>query len=634
MRKGFSKKAKVADSANTEKKDFAKFVPTDEQAEGRDLISLHDMVKIGACAGSGKSSSLYYYGYCNPVPSLGLVFNKSMAMEAKSKSPDNIQWLTTHSLAYKEFGSRYVHKLSRPNTGRYKNVAITGTEIAAYFKLPDFPAGSKVVTKNFVGLIVRDTVNRFETSAEDVMDKRHIPYMHIKDLEDRFGKNIQMDRFKSLVLRRAKELWEERIDTYSDVVMTHNTYLKLYAMSNPDLSKYKVIYVDESQDINPVTMKLITDQKGKCKIIWVGDKFQSIYGFNNAINAMAKINCPEATLTQSFRFGEKIAQVATTILRSEMVIKGNPMIDSVVGEYEDEVVDISKPYTILFRTNMELIYTSVELILEGKSVNMNIDLRDFINMISSASELQQGNIRKVKHESIVPYGTWEELKEEAKNDRELKRCVKIIEEGQLDRILDTLRNHRNEENAHITLTTAHKAKGLEWNQVVLAEDFPSNYNHKGKWVGLDEQERNLLYVASTRAMLNLQVNPTVKELLDYDHVGDLSKKNTSRKEVVLETIYEDSPAGEEAKHRAYCEENDLPNEGWHEEVNGRRMYVIKDADGDDCRFDSYIEYLAARHNVIRGIAAPEELGTFQDVKTSMEDLNKMYFNDEFRKKFE
>jgi hypothetical protein len=48
---------------------------------------------------------------------------------------------------------------------------------------------------------------------------------------------------------------------------------------------------------------------------------------------------------------------------------------------------------------------------------------------------------------------------------------------------------------------------------VLAEDFPSVYDAKGKFVGLDDQERNLLYVAATRAKKKLYYNNSVLEML-------------------------------------------------------------------------------------------------------------------------
>jgi len=68
------------------------------------------------------------------------------------------------------------------------------------------------------------------------------------------------------------------------------------------------------------------------------------------------------------------------------------------------------------------------------------------------------------------------------------------------------------------LATAHKAKGLEWPEVRLAEDFPS----LPELDGLDpdgmprlaaeerDQELHLLYVAATRARRRLEPNQAVE----------------------------------------------------------------------------------------------------------------------------
>lgn len=101
-----------------------------------------------------------------------------------------------------------------------------------------------------------------------------------------------------------------------------------------------------------------------------------------------------------------------------------------------------------------------------------------------------------------------------KTDRELGRLASIVEDGEADKMISILHNHRNDKNALITLTTVHKSKGLEYGQVCLANDFPSNYNRKGEFVGLSEEERNLLYVAATRAIDALNVNSTCQEFYD------------------------------------------------------------------------------------------------------------------------
>ncbi len=131
--------------------------------------------------------------------------------------------------------------------------------------------------------------------------------------------------------------------------------------------------------------------------------------------------------------------------------------------------------------------------------------------------------KKVKHPEIIPYESWDDIKEDMKDNRELGRLVKLVESGDCYDVIDTLQNHKNTKSAKITLTTAHKSKGLEYDQVVLANDFPSNYNKEGEYVGLSEEERNLLYVASTRAIKKLEYNKTVEECLEIYNTKQDSK---------------------------------------------------------------------------------------------------------------
>lgn len=539
MKNKFSKRASTQTEIYSEQTVVEKkpFNPTSEQVAGNVLVKQEKMIKFNAVAGSGKSSSLYYFGRENNVPSLGLVFNKSMATEANSKSPSNIEWMTTHSLAYRKIGRTMQHKLSRPK-GRYVNVAMTGSEIAMYFKLPDFfmGDGEDYISQAYVGLIIKDTVNMFEIGVAEELSQDHVPYLHIKALKDRYKNLFPAKKFVKMVVRKAGSLWEERKDIYSDVMATHNTYLKLYQLTKPNLSQYQVIYLDESQDLNPVTMDIVLMQKDKCKIVLVGDKYQSIYQFNGAINALENVNCKQASLTKSFRFGQDIADIAKLVLGGKLNIIGNEDIKSVVGGHLG-VIDTTQPYTILFRTNMELIFQSVKLISAGESVNVNTDLKDFVALVKSADALYQGEMKKIKHENILPFTKWEDLIEEGKSDRELGRVSSIVENNQADEIIETLHKHENKHDALITLTSAHKSKGLEWKQVILGDDFPSNYNRKGEFTGLSEQEENLLYVAVTRAEIALQYNSTVQELIDLkgDTVTKEEKLDTSR---LLESLNE------------------------------------------------------------------------------------------------
>ncbi|SFB62521.1 UvrD-like helicase C-terminal domain-containing protein [Azotobacter beijerinckii] len=99
----------------------------------------------------------------------------------------------------------------------------------------------------------------------------------------------------------------------------------------------------------------------------------------------------------------------------------------------------------------------------------------------------------------------------------MTRSIKIVEQygKNLPELFAKLRRNAvtDELEASITLSTAHRAKGLEWDAVQLAEDFSFEPfdpdNDPEAWV----DEMNLLYVACTRAMQVLAVNSTVLEIM-------------------------------------------------------------------------------------------------------------------------
>ena len=63
-------------------------------------MQANESLKIQACAGSGKTSTLVEITKANPnAKFLYLAFNKSIVEEAKSKFPDNVSIKTTHALA-------------------------------------------------------------------------------------------------------------------------------------------------------------------------------------------------------------------------------------------------------------------------------------------------------------------------------------------------------------------------------------------------------------------------------------------------------------------------------------------------------------------------------------------------------
>jgi superfamily I DNA/RNA helicase len=496
---------------------------TEEQIKIIQASKTHPKLKINAAAGSGKTSTLVMVSEENPVKSLYLAFNKNMAEEAAQRFPAHVEVRTTHSLAYKTCGVVIAHKLRRP-AGGYKNVCGTGSEIARHFKLAPFVVtNDKSISAIAMGNAVKRTLANFEYSADREVMKKHVSYVEC----EKVSKVGTFDRIKyaDRILRYAQQLWEMRINPNNDVLATHDTYLKLYQLSDPDLSFYKIIYLDESQDSNECVLDVLLKQEGR--VVLVGDARQAIYGWRGAVNAMERVKWPELKLTKSFRFGQEVADIANKVLLNDagvvdMDIRGFEKMDTkVLMENPNE------EYTWIFRTNAEMLATAVELILENRDINIQADISDYISLVESVLALRDDKKKNVKHIDVIPFDTWNELAQDVEHSSsgELKRVYKQVLEGKAYQVVNVLKQYVPTPNAKIRLISGHKSKGLEFDHVVLAHDFKGyETDDQGNYLGFSNpQEQNLLYVAATRAKKSLTVNQQILDILNFLQGSELKE---------------------------------------------------------------------------------------------------------------
>jgi len=472
------------------------FQPTEEQLDCIAKAKDNKAVFIEAVSGASKTTTLTLIAEQLVKSTIYLAFNKVTANEAATKFPSHVTCRTTHSIAFEQCGMEISHKLKRPAT-HYVNVGGTGSEIAKLYGIkPYFIDDKCVMTSAAIGLFVKLTVAQFEQSADNKLDMKHV----VRD------KNTPK-HISNIILQNAQQLWKDRINPESKVLATHDTYLKLFQLSKPVL-EYSIIMVDEFQDSTECVLDIIAQQK-HAKLIVVGDSRQAIYQWRGSVNGFDSFSGVGATLSKSFRFGQAIADVANATLGLNNFVKGYEAVQSTIVDSVDE------QHTIIFRTNTGLLTTAVDLLEQGFKINLEIDVKDYLSLVNSVIALKAMDMKKVKHERIIPFEDYAALVEESANDKELSRIVKLVDSGMALRSIALLDNHRNSDNYSVLLTTAHKSKGREWDCVVLAEDFPSPFDKKGKFVGLEDMEKNLLYVAETRAKLKLQLNETAKQMIYY-----------------------------------------------------------------------------------------------------------------------
>ena len=476
----------------------SKFNPTQQQLDIMAAFKTTRVLKVNAVAGSGKTSTLELLAADNTKPSLLLAFNKSIADEAARRFPKHVSCRTMNSVAYEGFGRRLQHKLN-VNKNPKVNTMRSLRNLVDWFQLPDYKDAEPPISARTIAAMSRDVVDRFCHSDRLSISEQDLHYKDFKELK----KNHEFDEntLSRIVLNLAKLIWKERINPISQACCTHDTYVKLWSLSNPVLN-YDILYVDESQDINPCVLTVL--EKQCCKILYVGDEHQSIYAFRGATNAMKRIVCPTMQLSQSWRYGEVIADVAQFILsKYDVQVRGNSAIASSLTDVRN-----LDTYTMIFRTNSALFEEAEKLIETGKNVKVEINVADFVRQIKSAVSLH--NKEKPFHDNIARFGSWAELMEFSKESVEIQRLANMALRHDVEDLIARLEQANVSSTPDIVLTTAHKSKGLEYDNVVIANDF--RFGTKDV-MEMPEQELNLLYVACTRAKKNLQLPDVLKEAM-------------------------------------------------------------------------------------------------------------------------
>lgn len=489
------------------------FTPTSEQLAIQAAFDVHRVIKVNSCAGSGKSSTLRLLAENCRRNSLYLCFNQSVKQDAIGKFPSHVKCLTTHGLA-----GRFLNELQSKAGGsgelitaqtRSKLKCTRPSAVADYFKItPIFRNSVPIVTSSAIATFVINTVSRFQNSADRTITLRHVPQYEIsKKLS---ALNLDIAPLVERVLALAKRLWTARTTPGNGVGFEFDTYLKLWQLSNPKLN-YDVIYLDEAQDSNECVLDVIRRQE-HCKIVYVGDTYQSIYAFRGATNAMEVITAPECLLSQSFRFGQQIADLASKIISNKISITGANKPSAVTRV-------TAKRYTMLFRTNQALIEKAISLVQQNKRILCDGNIANFKAMLSSCTNLHKGNMKGVFHEDVKRYSTWADFMTNAAEDPELLRIAKVVEGGKSKLYMDALEKIATISTEakgplpeyDILLTTAHKSKGKEWDSVIIGDDFDLKTIMKREdEEGFDQQEVNLFYVACTRAITTLQLPSNYK----------------------------------------------------------------------------------------------------------------------------
>lgn len=489
--------------------------PTHEQADITDAarqLQPGDALKIIAFAGAGKTTTLL--GIANARKNdrgIYLAFNKSIADEAKRKMAlTRCTAATMHSIAYGTVSDL----IGSPINVNARAVSESG--VMNKFHIP--------TVKGFRSYSVAAAASRcmaaFANSADlefnldhakaALMDSVGDPE-RIKDRARREKAEEVMSKLADCVMNIANATWDHVLDQGK---MSHDMYLKALHLDDglrgDAFRRFKYLMLDEAQDTNPVQLAII--EKLDIPVIAVGDPYQQIYSWRGAENALAKMPGDTKYLTQSFRFGENIAEMARHILSIRP--DGGPE-QRLIGAGGNMKGYEGASAAIICRTNMGVIDEALAHIKRGVVIHVD-NMDTLLQDVLSAQALYEGNPAAVKSSTVKQFDNWEQMTIEGEEgDSAIGRLVSLVEDGMIEDIQKMARNHKKDaRQAQVVVCTAHRSKGLEFPGVMLGGDWNDVLAMQKRYEGAKKRSDkdvtsaieayNALYVAGTRAIRNVK----------------------------------------------------------------------------------------------------------------------------------
>lgn len=462
---------------------------TDEQNGAVDLFGAGGDLKIFAFAGTGKTRTLEAMAAEATGSALYLAFNRSIAAEARGRFPGGTTCSTVHALAFRALRSEFgPEELTE---------ALTLAEIVEVLGIEDRLLGAGELSARAQAALVRATMERFLLGLE--AEPSDVP-LSGGLLSAPAGQCVEL---VEETLARARQLWAQMVDPCNPVPLGHDGCLKLWALGRPKLEADH-IFLDEAQDTNAVVFDLLRRQAAQT--VYVGDAHQRIYGWRGAIDVMSVVPATAAHLTQSFRFGEAIAAVASRVVASlgeRRRVEGNPRVASAIG--------YCAPDAVIARTNAGVVDAVLDALMIGERPYVEGGTGDLVRLLIDVERLKEG--RGAATPELAGFARWSDVVEASfEPGAGLGTLVALVEEHGENRLIAALAKvARDEAKADLVVTTAHRAKGREWDHVQLRDDFGRSIGLEGGGA-FDPAEARLFYVALTRARLGVDAPP---DLIDF-----------------------------------------------------------------------------------------------------------------------
>ena len=481
---------------------MAKFQPSKYQQAVYDFILKgKGNAVIDAVAGSGKSTTIVNALKLIPKNKkvLFLAFNKSIVEELKIKVGNlpNVTIRTLHSL-----GASSVMRTLGCSLCDDKYTAWVNSGIMGGFISP-------------VGNVSSEDFGKYKRNILDLIDLGRVNLVRSADELNALAWKHNIRLCDNEVAVAMRGIAWGKTETHQ-IDFTDMIYFP--CVKEIEMPKYDWVFIDECQDLNAAQRTMFLKcLKSNGRFIAVGDPRQAIYGFAGADvqsfellkNLKNTVNLP---LSICYRCDSDIINLAKGIVPQ---IEARDNAPQGVVEQNASLNDVQDGDMILCRVTAPLVHlcmkhigSGVKAYVKGKDIGQNL-----ANMVRRTNKTDLGDVMK-RLEGEYPRIIKKVIERQKCTEKEAteSEMYKVYEDklaaitvlsqgletaGELIDRIGTI--FKDDSKSGICLSTIHKSKGLESDRVFIACEEKMCLKHCMQVPWMAEQERNLVYVAYTRA---------------------------------------------------------------------------------------------------------------------------------------
>src|SRR5687768_9455404 len=409
------------------------FAPTEEQEEAAGAFTAGINLAIEAGAGTGKTSTLELIARSTPRIGTYVAFNNAIVRDAERRMPMTCAAATIHAVARRAVGRPYRHRLDANRIPSWQLARMM--KVAPVMLVTD--GRKKVLQPSWLASHTMRALKAFCFSADPEPGPQHFPY--VAGIDQRVNGERGMTNNLALCAELSGYLadaWADMQEIDGKLPFGHDTYLKIWQLGEPRIAGDFVLF-DECQDASPVMLEALRwNALRGSQIVLVGDSQQMLYEWRGAVNAFAHMPMDMTTyLSQSFRFGPAIANVANVVLdrpESPLRLKGLPSIPSVVGV-------APSPDVVPCRSNSAAVGVALNFMRAGRKPHLVGGAADVVRFAVAVGELQ--NTGETSHPELACFTSWAEVLAYVEQDPqgdELALMVSLVEEYGVAIIIDAL----------------------------------------------------------------------------------------------------------------------------------------------------------------------------------------------------